>query len=361
MKRIFVVLVLPFLFLAMFSCVNLLPWNLQGDGYMNLSISVGTGEIDLKAAESGDLQPVAIIISIENAAGDLVYNAERLELYAMGDGYYTGSVELKAGAYSVTDFLVINCEDEIIYLTPKIGSEFEHRVGTPLPYAFTVYDKETTDVTLDVIPLSLGEPEAFGYAVFSFNIVRTLVNQPGPEEGVDALLEDYPLRDYTTRNFGTHEEFQASAWTADGIPLLVRSLIKFDLSAIPVAADIISARLYLYGVDETRNGPGHNPLSGSNASWLRRVTTPWDEMVVCWETQPEISDENQAYLACSDSAFQDYIVDVTDMVRYMVANPGENYGFMLSLETEELYRKILFGSSDYWLPEKRPAIEVSYR
>ena len=115
--------------------------------------------------------PDAIVISIKNDASDYELYMEKLELYAIGNGYITVNVELLEGNYTVEDFIVVDDNDSVLYLTPKEGSNLSSNVNTPLPHPFNVNAADTNNVILDVIPTNLGEAEDYGYTSFSFNIV----------------------------------------------------------------------------------------------------------------------------------------------------------------------------------------------
>jgi len=57
---------------------------------------------------------------------------------------------------------------------------------------------------------------------------------------------------------------------------------------------------------------------------------------------------------------KDYEIDVTVFVRFFVENPEENFGFMMHLVDPKPYRAIIFYSSRYNNPEKRPKLVVVY-
>ncbi len=118
--------------------------------------------------------PRAVVISIKDSKGDYVLNAKKLDLVKLGEGYFTENVEFAEGQYSVDDFLVLDSIDSTIYLTPKLGSEFENLVETPLPFSFEINSQRTTEVNLEVVPSDLGDPIKYGYGVFSFSVVNTL-------------------------------------------------------------------------------------------------------------------------------------------------------------------------------------------
>ncbi len=189
---------------------------------------------------------------------------------------------------------------------------------------------------------------------------KSLIIQPDWQSGKDAYIESWANQNYNKRNFGQHNEFQASAWTSAGKNTTVRSLIDFKIKNISKKTKIKSATLYLYAVDNTTNGPGHSVSNSSNAFILQRIISKWDETEVSWNNQPETTAENQISVAKSHSVMQDYMIDVTPIVQDMVSNPKESFGFMMKLVNEKKYRRILFASSDYPDASKHPKLVVVY-
>lgn len=309
---------------------------------------------------SGDSLPDAVFISIRNLeTGKLAYSLKKLMLVAFGGGYITQEIDLLEGSHSVEDFLVVNASEETIYLTPKEGSELADFVSDPLPLEFEVSTEDTSTVTLEVIPADLGEPLAYGYSNFTFDVLSTYTVQPNALEGMDAHIINRP--DYIDQNFGLHPGFRSMAWTLGGVPFTGRSLIKFDLDTIPIGSEVRQARLYMYGVNIPYIHPGHSKLSGSNAFELLKVTSTWDESTVTWNTQPTTTEDEKILLPESDSIYQNYQIDVTNSVQLMVNDPESNFGFMIKLSNESHYRQILFGSSDFEDPLKRPKLVVTYK
>lgn len=184
----------------------------------------------------------------------------------------------------------------------------------------------------------------------------TITLQPGPTDGKDAQLRiQYP--DTTS---GNQPDFKAIIWTCTGMPCGSRGLIEFDLSAIPQDATINDAFLSLYH-NPTSADPGHSTLSGSNACWLRRVTSYWSEDAVTWNTQPTTTQNNQVILPASTYDTMDYPnIDVTHLIQDMLINPNSSFGFMLLLQTESPYRSLKFASSDHLNPNLWPKLEITY-
>jgi len=182
---------------------------------------------------------------------------------------------------------------------------------------------------------------------------QTLVLQPGPSAGIDALIRT----DSANINFGSSADFPANTWTAQGNFFIERSLIFFDLTSIPANSTIISAELSL----STNLTSGNYQLdAGQNTSYLLRVLNPWNESTVTWNNQPAFSMANPVILPQSTSNTQHYYVDVTAHVADMVLNPSTNYGWMFKLQTEALYRCLDFASSDNDTASWRPKLTVVY-
>ncbi|MFC2102284.1 DNRLRE domain-containing protein [Bacteroidota bacterium] len=181
---------------------------------------------------------------------------------------------------------------------------------------------------------------------------QVIVLRPGPLDGQDCEVRT----DFPNSPLGYSNSFCADAWTVQGDFVIIRSLIRFDLSTIPSDAIILSAKLSLF----CNPSSSHYQLqSGDNESFLMRVLEHWDQDVVTWNTQPATSMNQVIYLPTSTSTTQNYPeIDVTSHVQEMIVNPDENYGWMLKLLTEELYRSMEFSSSNDPDTSYRPMLQV---
>ncbi len=175
----------------------------------------------------------------------------------------------------------------------------------------------------------------------------------GPETGQDCNIASYipdtPLPHYP--------DMVAAAWTYQGEFNLWRPLFKFNLRGVPARAQVLYARLSLFG----NPYPVSALHSGANKSYLRKVTSPWDHNTVTWETQPDFSTVNQVELPESTSPMQDYPdIDVTELVKDMLRDSTTNFGFVIMNRFENIYRSMNFASSDCIDPNKRPLLVISY-
>ncbi len=180
--------------------------------------------------------------------------------------------------------------------------------------------------------------------------------QPDGTIGLDAFLADF----VPDGNYGTFSEFDAMAWTNGGTPVIVRSIMKFDYSSIPIDAMIDSVKLSLYSFQSPTNG-SHSTLSGSNLCVLQKVISNWNEDLVTWNNQPLTTTENQIVLFQSEAVIQHYLdLNVTTLLKGMIENRDTNYGFMIKLDTEEHYRSMVFASSDNEDSSLHPRLVIYY-
>ncbi|MEP7169798.1 MAG: DNRLRE domain-containing protein, partial [Bacteroidota bacterium] len=140
----------------------------------------------------------------------------------------------------------------------------------------------------------------------------TITLQPDSAAGKDARIDSY----FPNSNYGTYPEFLAGMWTSGGVWFTVRTLAQFDLSGIPANSVVNSAVLSLYF--NPNNSNFNHVHSGTNISYIQRVTANWQENTVTWNNQPASTTQNQATVPSSSTGSQDYPnIDVTQLVADM--------------------------------------------
>jgi len=184
----------------------------------------------------------------------------------------------------------------------------------------------------------------------------TIVLQPNFDGGKDAVIDSR----VPDSNYGTNSDFMGMAWTNGGDFVIQRSLIDFDLSGIPSGAQIVSAKLSLYGYNSPNND-GHSNLSGSNEAILQRITSGWEEDEVTWNLQPTTSNTNEVTLQATAFLEQNYVnINVLYLIEDMIDEPENSFGLLLKLKTEEQYRSMVFASSDNTNDSLHPKLEVTF-
>jgi hypothetical protein len=185
-----------------------------------------------------------------------------------------------------------------------------------------------------------------------------LTLQPNESDGKDAFISSNVL----DAGQGNSTEFDASAWTIFGLPVTIRSLIDFDLSSLSNVATIQSAQLTLYNNPNAQNGYAngqHVHESVSNEAVLQRIISPWIEDVA-WNNQPTTTSQNEVTLAQDTNSYQDYILDVTNLMQDVISDPSNSFGFLLKLKNESPYRLLAFASSDHPNASLHPKLEICY-
>lgn len=188
----------------------------------------------------------------------------------------------------------------------------------------------------------------------------TIVLQPGPADGKDAEIFSCVSCGYAGNNYGTKRDLNAIAWTKNGNNSNVRSLIQFDLSGIPANAFINSATLSLYFNPTSEEGK-HYCFPHSNSSYLERITSNWNETTVTWNNQPTTTSQNRVSLGGTTSSTQSFTnINVKQLIIDSRNNPATSFGFMLRLQQEHKFKKLIFASSDNTTEAIRPKLTITY-
>jgi RHS repeat-associated protein len=181
-----------------------------------------------------------------------------------------------------------------------------------------------------------------------------------PDKDAELKMSQSILDPRNTTNYGTSTYCEANTFSIRLITTKSKSLIGVDLSSVPEGVLIIEAKLHLYGTGGHLYSSTGDLLHSSNACYLRRVTSSWNESTVTWMTAPSVTTSNQVTLANSTSSDQNYIADVTNLIRDIQANPSTSDGLMLSLVTEEAITNMQFASSDHATSSLHPKLEITY-
>jgi hypothetical protein len=116
----------------------------------------------------------ALRVSVENNSGSSIFTMKDVELMHVGGSVITTPLELPAGTYRLTDFLIVSKDNEVLFATPKRGSALEKYVINPLNVNFTVSTGQIRNIPMEVMDVTQSAPEAFGYVSFNINVVHPL-------------------------------------------------------------------------------------------------------------------------------------------------------------------------------------------
>lgn len=185
-----------------------------------------------------------------------------------------------------------------------------------------------------------------------------------------ANMEDTTIRSAAPTQTGGND-FELGVGTAVG-GNTVRSLLKFDLSAVPSSTTILSADLNLWLSSTNNNSPIDvslhkltSPWEENQASWTYSKTTPY----TAWKTAGgDFSNDKLRTvkdIGVPPASIADAMVNwkvPLDVVQGWINNPTTNNGFMLKSdnETTQIYKK--FASSEQsTLNKYKPQLVVTYK
>ena len=121
-------------------------------------------------------------------------------------------------------------------------------------------------------------------------------------------------------NYNTYTRITTTAWTS-GSATYMRTLLRFNLSAIPQGSIVQSATLYLNS-DHTKtsssSAEANSQLSGSNAFYLEKVSASWTPTTVTWNTQPATTTTGRLWNGPSTSVTENLQINLTAFVQEWV-------------------------------------------
>lgn len=167
------------LFIIILCCLSSCENRINNDsekGKAEFSISIPDEMTKSASGLSQDSGVVSfhLMISIEDMEGNSVLSDFLVPVYAFGNAFTSENVELEAGEFKLTKFLVINPSGEVVYASPVEGSPLAYLVNDPLPIKFIINPGQVTRVTPEVLLVGDQPPSQFGYAGFGIQIVRPL-------------------------------------------------------------------------------------------------------------------------------------------------------------------------------------------
>ena len=105
----------------------------------------------------------AIVATVENSMGEIVYNRKRFQVSEFGSGFIIDPVSLDADTYELTELFLLDEQADVTHATPKEGSELDYLVTGALPVAFSVISNDTTEIPIELVDVTNATPEQFGY------------------------------------------------------------------------------------------------------------------------------------------------------------------------------------------------------
>jgi hypothetical protein len=147
--------------------------NAKGMAEFSFSLNNQVKGSNAGTADSG-MVSYQLMVSIEDLNGNPVFTDEMIPVYAFGPGFISEKIEIKAGEYNLTKFIVIDPAGQVIFAAPVEGSPLAYITNDPLPVYFNINPDQVTNVVPEVIAVGNYTPGDFGYANFGVQIVKPL-------------------------------------------------------------------------------------------------------------------------------------------------------------------------------------------
>ncbi len=115
-----------------------------------------------------------IILTITNSDGsETKFLSSELGLYKMNSNYFSQKIALEVGSYLLTEFLLIDKDNNVIYAAPYEGSLQAQNVNSPLPISFSIIKDSINEVNVEVLSTEGLAPEDFGLSSFIIKEIKT--------------------------------------------------------------------------------------------------------------------------------------------------------------------------------------------
>ncbi|HEX8039478.1 MAG TPA: PKD domain-containing protein [Chryseosolibacter sp.] len=107
-----------------------------------------------------------LVVSIESQNGQTILDNQEIEFDAGENAFSTRPLDLGYGNYRITEFSVVNENDDILYAAPKEASPLSSSVQHPLDYQFSLMSGSTQGLHVRLLDVSRHKPHDFGYHSF---------------------------------------------------------------------------------------------------------------------------------------------------------------------------------------------------
>jgi len=172
-RLLLLILVIPII--IFYSCNKKVTSDGHAKGMAEFSFSLNN---QVKGANSGTgdtgMVSYQLMVSIDDLYGNPIFTDEMIPVYTFGSGFISEKIEIKAGEYNLTKFIVIDPAGQVIFAAPVEGSPLAYITNDPLPVYFSINPDQVTNVKPEVISVGNYTPGDFGYANFGVQIVKPL-------------------------------------------------------------------------------------------------------------------------------------------------------------------------------------------
>jgi hypothetical protein len=253
------------------------------------STVTGTAEFSITVPDVGQAKSISaadsavvsfqVMISVEDPAGNAVFTDILIPVYAFGTGFVSENVEIRAGEFKLTKFMVINPSGEVVFAAPKTGSPLAYLCTRPLPFIFNIFPGQVTRVLPEVLAVGDQTPDKFGYASFGMQILRPISFWAGAV--IDNPMIMAPFPQYT--------EARLTVYAKDGWHYTFRMVAGLNNLVIRGGSDIYTFVLEKDGFQPVKEEYKAGVLMAATKENPLYLKIPWDNQnrVIVLQPGPE--------------------------------------------------------------------------
>jgi hypothetical protein len=259
----------------LYSCDKKVSSDKTAVGMAEFSFNLNQANDAKSGTADSSMTSYQLMVSIEDLSGNPVLTDERIPVYAFGSGFISEKIEIKAGEYNLTKFIVIDPSGQVVFATPVEGSPLAYITRDPVPIYFSINPDQVTNVVPEVLVVGNYTPADFGYANFGVQIIKPLefyaicyLDNPlimAPTQITDAKLTVYSAD-------GWYFSFYLKAEVNH---LIIRG--GSDVYTFVLEKDGYAAQTYQFSARELQNTTKEQPLG---------LKIPWGPQYNTIELQP---------------------------------------------------------------------------
>lgn len=155
---------------GLYSCENRNN-DLVETGTAEFTVSIDLADSKSEPADSSNAV-MQVLVSAVDREGKPVFTDKLIAVYGFGASFVSENIEIKAGEYKLTKFMVVDASGKVIFAAPMAGSPMAYLSKKPLPFVFNIVPNQVTRVIPEVLSVGNLTPDQFGYAAFGIQVIK---------------------------------------------------------------------------------------------------------------------------------------------------------------------------------------------
>lgn len=144
-------------------------------GTQKFVVSFANLQTNKTAHKSGEeVSPAFALVTVEDATGKEVLTREKLAIKTVEAAYVTATIELTAGNFRLTEFIVLDANGLVLGMVPQDSSPLDPLVEHSLPYDFKVVENTNGSTAVENLLANGLSALDFGYEKLEMNFTNNV-------------------------------------------------------------------------------------------------------------------------------------------------------------------------------------------